>query len=322
MPGKITIALDRYDRHMPIFLGQLNQTFEFELVPLEVGMAPPRRHGIDRHRRMLHGKEFDAAEVSLASYIISKSRGAPFCGIPVFPRRLFSQNHIFVKSDSAYHHPRDLKGKRIVVWAFQVTMSVLAKADMREYYDLDWRDVEWLTLHQEEIAVDNLPIRQLPAGTDPTEMLLNGEAEAFIHPHPPHKALSGRDGIRRLFSNTGEECERYFSKCGYLPIMHLIALQDNVVDAHPGLPASLVKLWEDAKEIADDFYHDPGYSLPALARLTYERQKGQLGPDIWPSGVAANRGNIEWFIDAMVDQKLLNEPISVDSLFHPSTQNT
>lgn len=73
MPSRITLALDRYDRHVPIFLGQLNLSSDFELIPLEVGMVPPRRHGVDRHRRMLHEKEFDAAEVSLASYIISKS---------------------------------------------------------------------------------------------------------------------------------------------------------------------------------------------------------------------------------------------------------
>jgi 4,5-dihydroxyphthalate decarboxylase len=322
MPSQITLALDRYDRHMPIFLGQLNLPSDLELLPLEVGMAPPRRHGVDRHRRMLHGKEFDAAEVSLASYIISKSRGAPFSAIPVFPRRLFSQNHIFVKAGSPYHHPRDLKGKRIIVWAFQVTMSVLAKADMREHYDLDWRDVEWLTQHREEVEVDNLPIRQLHSGADPIEMLLDGEAAAFIHPHPPHKALSGQDGIRRLFDNVADECERYFAKCGYLPIMHLIAMQDKVIVDHPDLPTSLMKLWESSKEIADDFYHDPGYGLPALARLTYERQKGRLGPDIWPSGLAANRANIEWFINAMVDQRLIDEPISVERLFHPSVLGT
>lgn len=201
-------------------------------------------------------------------------------------------------------------------------MSVLAKADMRQHYDLDWRDVEWLTLHPEEVIVENLPIRQLPAGTDPIEMLLNGKADAFIHPHPPHKALSGQDGVRRLFDDVGEECERYFARCGYLPIMHLIALQDNVVAAHPNLPTFLMRLWESSKAIADDFYHDPGYGLPALARLTYERQKGHLSPDIWPSGLAANCANIEWFIDAMIDQKLIEKPVTVESLFHPSVLAT
>ena len=72
MPTRITLALDRYDRHVPFFLGQLSVPPDIDLVPLEVGMVPPRRHGIDRHARMLRKHEFDAAEVSLASYIVAK----------------------------------------------------------------------------------------------------------------------------------------------------------------------------------------------------------------------------------------------------------
>ena len=34
----VTIALDRYDRHMPFFLGQVGITDQVELVPFEVGM--------------------------------------------------------------------------------------------------------------------------------------------------------------------------------------------------------------------------------------------------------------------------------------------
>jgi 4,5-dihydroxyphthalate decarboxylase len=68
-------------------------------------MVPPRRDGIERHKRMLTGLEFDAAEVSLCSYIIAKSRGSTLTGIPVFPRRLYSQNHIFVNRDSGIEKP-------------------------------------------------------------------------------------------------------------------------------------------------------------------------------------------------------------------------
>ena len=73
---------------------------------------------------MLRKHEFDAAEVSLASYIIAKERGAPFTAIPVFPRRLFSQNHIFVSEKSGISHPAALAGKRIAVWASGAASSL------------------------------------------------------------------------------------------------------------------------------------------------------------------------------------------------------
>jgi 4,5-dihydroxyphthalate decarboxylase len=322
MATRITLALDRYDRHFPFFLGQLNVPPTIDLIPLEVGMVPPRRHGVDRHGRMLRDAEFDAAEVSLASYIIAKSRGAPFTAIPVFPRRLFSQNHIFVSEKSGLRHPSQLAGKRVIVWAFQVTMSVLAKGDMKRDYGLDWRFAEWLTLYPEEIAVPDLPIRQLAEGSDPVRMLLDGEAEAFIHPHPPEPAVSGRHGIRRLFEDPADECERHFKRSGYFPIMHLIAIKEATVRAAPELPRMLVSLWDEAKAIADDYHSDPGFGLSALGRLTYEQQKLSLGTDIWPIGVAANRANLARFIEDMVDQKLISQLIPIEQLFCKSTIDT
>ena len=41
-------------------------------------MEIPGRHGLNRHGRMLHDNEFDICEMSLGSYVMAKSRGAPF----------------------------------------------------------------------------------------------------------------------------------------------------------------------------------------------------------------------------------------------------
>jgi 4,5-dihydroxyphthalate decarboxylase len=322
MATKITIALDRYDRHFPFFLGQLDVPIDLELVPLEVGMVPPRRDGVDRHRRMLHDHEFDAAEVSLASYIVAKSRGAPFTAIPVFPRRLFSQNHIFVSERSTLCHPKELTGKRVVVWAFQVTMSVLAKGDMKRVYGADWRSMKWLTLRPEEVPVSGLPIERLSPESDPIEMLRKGEADAFIYPHPPEEAMSSRHGIRRLFEQPAAECDRYFRKFGYFPIMHVIVLRQETIDVHPAIPMVLLQLWESAKAIARNYYHDPGFGLPALTRLSLETQDANWGPDIWPSGIMANRANLEIFVEDMVDQQLIDRLIPIEQLFCPSTLAT
>jgi 4,5-dihydroxyphthalate decarboxylase len=307
---------------MPFFLGQVGVTDRIELVPFEVGMFPPRRHGVDRHGRMLRDQEFDVAEVSLSSYIIARSRGAPFTGVPIFPRRLFSQTHIFVAEHSAFEHPRDLLGKKVAALGFQVTMCVLAKGDLRRDYAVDWRELKWLTLWPEEIAAPNLPITQLPANTDPARLLLEGEAAALIHPHPPHEALSGRHGIRRLFMDTQDECERHFQRHGYLPIMHLLAVKDATVQREPELPVTLMQMWNEAKAIADDYYHDPGFGLPAFTRLAYERQKARLGEDVWTSGMRLNRANLERFIEDMVDQGLISRPLPLEELFHPSVSLT
>lgn len=322
MTTRVTLALERYDRHVPFFLGQLSVPPHIDLTPLEVGTGSSRRDGANRHGRMLQDQEFDAAEVSLASYIIAKARGAPFSGIPVFPRRLFSQNHIFVRDTSNFRHPADLSDKRVVLSAFQVTMSVLAKGDMQRDYGLNWRSVEWLTMQPEEIAVPDLPIRQLPNDADPVELLQRGDVDALIFPQPPDKAMSRRYGVRRLFEDPASECEGHFQRYGYLPIMHLIAIKDKTVRKFPELPVILTRLWEEAKALTNDYYRDPGFALGALTRLNYERQKQKMSDDVWPSGIIANKDNLDRFMADMVDQRLIREPVPVEELFHHSVMNT
>lgn len=319
---QITLALDRYDRHVPLFLDLVRAPAGLGYRALEIGMVPPRRDGIDRHRRMLRDLEFDAAEVSLASYIMARARGVALTAIPVFPRRLFSQNHIFVNRAAGIGSPSDLAGKKVGIWAFQVTMSVLAKGDLKDFYGLGWEEVRWYTQHAEEIPWSHPAVTLARAPRDLAQMLIDGEIDAYIHPHPAALVQQRTDRVARLFEDTQAECARYFKARGYYPIMHLVAIKEDCVRARPTLARELMALFDDAKRAAYDFYHDPGYALLAFARNEYERQTAMLGSDPWTAGVAANRANLERFIGWMVDQRLLERPIPVESLFHPSVVDT
>jgi 4,5-dihydroxyphthalate decarboxylase len=322
---KIRFALERYDRHVPFFMKAVAAREGIEIVDLEVGMAPPRRDGIERHARMLHGHEFDAAEMSLCSYIMARSRGAEITATPVFPRRLFSQNHMFVNPDAGIRTPADLAGKRVCIWAWQVTMSVLAKGDLKTYYGVPFDKIDWLAFRAEELPWDPPPgirLRRTPEGRDVGDLLIKGEIDALISPHPPHSVLDGHPKIRRLFPDTKAECFAHFRRTGYYPIMHLVSFDNALIKGAPELPRTILDLWEDAKRQADDFYVDPGYSLLAFARNEYEWQREAMGPDIWPSGLKANRANLEQFIGYCHDQGLIARPMPVDSLFHSSVLDT
>ncbi len=317
----VSIALERYDRHVPFLLEQVRPPAGLSYRALDVGMVPPRRDGIDRHGRMLRGLEFDVAEVSLASYIMAKARGTPLTAIPVFPRRLFSQNHMYVHPAAGIRTPADLKGRRIGLWAFQVTMSVLAKGDLKSFYGVGWEHIRWITQHAEEIgwSGEGMPVERAPAGRDIAAMLVAGELDALIHPHPP--ALV-QQRAQRLFPDVEAECVRYANARGYYPIMHLVAVKEERIRERPGLARELVAMFEDAKHQAYDFYHDPGYSLLAFARTEYERQVARLGADPWTVGLAANRVNLEHFMAYMVDQRLIDKPLAIDSLFDASVRET
>ena len=96
---------------------------------LQVGQVEGLRDGIDRHGQMIHNRAFDVAEFSMSTFLMAIDRGLPIIGIPVFPRRLFSQSCFFVRADSDIEHPRDLVGRRVGLLSFQTTLSLLAKGD-------------------------------------------------------------------------------------------------------------------------------------------------------------------------------------------------
>ena len=226
MATELTIALERYDRHVPFFMGMVQMPEGIELKTLEVGMAPPRRDGIDRHRRIMQEHEFDICEMSVSSYLTAKSRGGEYTAVPVFPRRLFSQNHMFVSDAAQIERPTDLIGKNVCCRSFQTTMSVLAKGDLAFEYGVPWQELNWHTMSPELVdwpgqKSANLTVIDEPSAPD---ALIAGEIAMMIHPHPPPKLLTGlRDGsVRRLFPDTKAECARYFKKYGDYPIMHVM----------------------------------------------------------------------------------------------------
>lgn len=317
---ELKIALELYDRHLPFFLGTVKPPDGITLRALEVGMVPPRRHGIARHSRFLDG-EFDVAEHSLASYIIGVERGLPFSAVPVFPRRLFSQNHIFVNTKAGIGKPADLIGRRVGVGAFQITMAVLAKGDLKSEYGAPWEQIHWVTARDEEIPVD-YGIKLARADRPIDDMLFDGEIDALIYPHPPPRILTGDPRVRRLFADPRAESIRYYRKHGWYPIMHVLAFKRELAERMPELPRTLIAMWEQAKLQTREYYDDPGYALLAFSRTEYEAQRDTLTPELWPSGIKANRANLERFVAYCADQRLIKAPLPLERLFHKSVLDT
>jgi 4,5-dihydroxyphthalate decarboxylase len=329
MPETLTIALERYDRHVPFFMGMVDTPAALPDVAFdakEVGMAPPRRDGIDRHRRFWQDEEFDICEMSVCSYLTAMSKGADYTAVPVFPRRLFSQNHMFVSAAAGIEQPKDLLGKKVCCRSFQTTMSVLAKGDLAFEYGVPWQEMDWHTMSPELIDWPGREAADLTMIDEPSapDRLIAGELAMMIHPHPPPKILNAmREGkVRRLFPDTRTECARYYKKYGDYPIMHVMVFKTALAEKYPTLPRALMTMWEDAKHQAAGFYDDPGYAELAFARVEFEQQDNLFGADIWPSGLKANRGSVERFMKYLTDQTLIEAPYEPEKLFHPSVLDT
>jgi len=182
---QLTIAINRYDRHVPFFNDTVSAPKGISFKSLEVGESSVYRDGTDRHERMLKHLAFDVAEMSLSTFIMAVARdpNLPLVGIPVFPRRFFSVGQMYVSASSGISAPKDLIGRKVGLHAFQTTLSVLGKGDLKLEYDVAWERIHWICQRSEIVPVDlgqDVKVEVMPKGKDMGLMLCEDEIDALF----------------------------------------------------------------------------------------------------------------------------------------------
>ena len=148
--------------------------------------------------RMLRHREFDVAEMSLSSYVLSLFQPAPrFVAIPVFPSRVFRHSAIFVNAKSGIATPKDLIGKKVGLPEYQLTANVWIRGILQEHYGVPASSVVYFTGGQEtpgrtEKLELQLPpefrVERIAADKTLAAMLASGEIDAFY---------GAEDGLQR-----------------------------------------------------------------------------------------------------------------------------
>jgi 4,5-dihydroxyphthalate decarboxylase len=101
--------------------------------------------------RMLRHREFDIAEMSLSSYVMSCfSEARPFVAIPVFPSRYFRHSSIYVNADAGISEPLDLLGKRVGTPEYQMTAPVWIRGILSDEYGVKVDDVTYYAGGEEQ----------------------------------------------------------------------------------------------------------------------------------------------------------------------------
>lgn len=314
----LTVALEHYDRHLPLLEGKVvPEGFDLhvEHVTVEGG----------RHERMLDHRAWDACELSLGSYIMARARGAPLTAVPVFPRRLFSQSQMYVNTGAGITAPRDLIGKRVGLRSFQTTLSVLAKGDLQHEYGVPLDQVTWVTSADEPVLFTPPPgvrIERAPRGQNIETMLVAGEIQAYMVPRMPRPFVQGAPQVARLFQDPRAAELAYYHSNGFYPIMHVLAVKPEVVDAHPAVAMRLFDAFERAKEMAFHYDDDPNWSHLAWAAHVLKEERQAMGTTAWANGLARNRKNLERFMQYELDQGLIDRRLAVEELFHETTHGT
>ena len=278
--------------------------------------------------RALIGAEFDACEVSLSSYLIALSRGAtPYRALPVFLSRVFRHSAIYIRTDRGIADPKDLRGRRVGVPEYQMTAALWARGLLEDEYGVKPSEIEWRnggleqTGRSEKLALD-LPreVKLTPIGPGETlsAMLAEGALDALITPRPP-SCFGKAAHVGRLFPDYRAAERAYAKKSGLFPIMHVLAVRDELLRKHAWLASSLFTAFRQAKDIAIRELEEIGaynVTVPWLAAELADI-RAVLGPDYWPYGLAKNRASIEAALRYSHAQGLSARKLTIEEAFVP-----
>ena len=311
------------DLHLTLACGN------YEIVrPLKDGTVKP--DGIDltiltdidsstRHWRFLRNREFDVAEVSASSFLLAKDLDHPIVGVPVFLHRRFRHEFVFINTKKGIKKPTDLIGKKVGVKSYQVSAILWMRGILEQEYNVPHKSIHWYAEIDEDIEFippPDLKLTRLSNNQTLEDMLVSGELDAVIHADLIDPYINGDPNVARLFDDYKAEEIRYYQKTGIFPIMHVMGVKKEIVDANPWVPISLYKAFDKAKAIAMKRMFNPRIVPLAWYRHAWEEQRQLLGNDPWEYGLTdANRHTLETLIGYSHSQGMIKRQLTLDELF-------
>ncbi|MDX1499005.1 MAG: hypothetical protein R3176_03855 [Woeseiaceae bacterium] len=279
---------------------------EFEEVPVLV-------HAF---RRMVRGLEFDVCEMALTTYICAREHGVRFTAIPVFLVRGFHHGAILHNVERPVRDPKELEGARVGVnRGYTVTTGVWARSILRDEYGVDLDKVTWVLSGDEHVEAYVPPPNVVSIGADKTieEELGSGELAAAVN------IKTDDPRFRPLIDDPLEAGIAAFERRGHYPINHLVAVRDDVLEAHPGLAVALFEAFTESKNRYLEKLKAGAIAEPDAADRLHQRLIG-LGADPLPYGIEPNRAVLEELIEHAIEQAILRKRVDVDALFAPATR--
>lgn len=285
---RLTYACEDYDLQHAIVDG--------EVQPAGVTIDASIVESMERHDRMGREAEYDLSEFSMCAYLVARGAGLPLVGLPVFPRRMFVHRYMFVNAASGIERPRQLEGRRVGIARHHNTLGLVARGILADEHGLDLSAVTWVTERPETLEHGRgaqFNFEPAPAGRKLEDLLLAGEIDAMMIPHTI-SAWERRDPrVRRLFPDFKAAEQESYRRTGIFPIMHLVVLKREILEAQPGLHQALLAAFREAQERAFGRIGLPAVVSLAWARALMEEEREFFDGSAWPIGVRENAHNLE-----------------------------
>jgi 4,5-dihydroxyphthalate decarboxylase len=320
MALRLTLACGVSDRTLPMILG--------DVLPQGIDLTFLRMYPEEVFWRMTRHAEFDAAEMSMSSYMLRRSRGDDsVVAIPVFTSREFRHSCVWVRADAGIRRPEDLKGKRVGAAEWQLTANLWIRGFLADDYNVQPRDLRWYLgglyqpgrIEKISLKLPGVELNQLEPQQTLSQMLQDGDLDAVIGPRPP----SGFPGprVKRLFEDFRAVEMDYFKRTSIFPIMHTVVIRRDVLERDAWIARSLFDAFVESKRRAMTELRNPVVLSTTLPWQIAEVEATQalMGDDYWPYGLEPNRTNLETLMRYSCEQGIAQQTVPLESLFAAST---
>jgi 4,5-dihydroxyphthalate decarboxylase len=280
---------------------------------------------IGAFRRMVRDLEFDVCEMAPTTYMIARTRGAPYIALPIFVMRRFHHAGFVVRPDSGIKVPKDLEGRKVGVRAYSVTTGVWTRGIFINEYGLDSSKVTWVVDDEEHVSALTLPpnVVHAPPGKALATMMASGELQAgFTGPAgigragpPTGNWESGGQSAQtypELIADAAKVEADWYRTTGIYPTHGTIVVKDEVLARHPFLARALFDAFTAAKQPYLQRLKAGIGSAPEDIRY---RSFVPLMGDPLPYGMKANKASIEALITYAVQQQLIPKRPALEEVF-------
>nr|MBA3297826.1 ABC transporter substrate-binding protein [Acidobacteriota bacterium] len=266
--------------------------------------------------RMMRHQEFDIAEMSLSSYVVSLfTPEPPFVAIPIFPSRAFRHSGIYLNVSAGIREPRDLIGRKVGNPEYQLTANVWIRGILADDYGVPVSSVTYYTGGAEEPGRPEKQALTLPPAIrveriGPTQtlsgLLATGGIDAMYAPRTPSPFRNDSGTVTRLFPDFVPVERDYFRRTKIFPIMHTVVMRRELYENNRWIAQSLVKAFTAAQR---ETYEDLRETAALKAMLPWltahiEETRRAMGQDYWPYGVENNRHTLATFLRYAFEQGL------------------
>lgn len=324
----ITLAGYKLDRTLPLVDGRVKiEGFDHVFEEAAIG---------DANTHVFSGPATrEATEIGLHPYMLAFANEGfrKYSLLPIFPIRTFRHKSIFIRTDRGIERPEDLKGRKVGTPGFSSTSLTWIRGILQHEYGVKPTDLEWVVSaadssaeaagkgsKQENVVPDGLKVSTGPEGKDESQLLVDGDVDALFHAVEPKAFIERNPLVGRLFPDFRNTEQAYFKKTGIFPIMHAVAVRNEVVEKYPELPLALCRAYAEAKDLALARITKLGWadiSLPWVAK-DLEETRQLMGENFWPYGIKRNRKALNALFQYSHEQGLAKKRLTIEELFHPA----